>query len=126
MKKKLLFVIPSLRIGGAEKSLVNLLTELDYTKYDVDALLLTPVGELISLLPKEVNVLPIQDNFKIFSQSLLSSALTFLSKGKFNLAFYRICFAILNRIEKNPAICEQKSWKYVKNFHHTISLIYPN
>lgn len=35
MKKKLLFVIPSLRIGGAEKSYVNLLTELDYTKYDV-------------------------------------------------------------------------------------------
>jgi glycosyltransferase involved in cell wall biosynthesis len=124
MKKKLLFVIPSLRIGGAEKSLVNLLTELDYKKYDVDALLLTPVGELICLLPKEVNVLPIQDNFKIFSQSLLSSALTFLSKGKFNLAFYRICFAILNRIEKNPAICEQKSWKYVKHFYHTISKEY--
>ena len=124
MKKKLLFVIPSLRIGGAEKSYVNLLTELDYTKYDVDALLLTPVGELISLLPKEVNVLPIQDNYKIYSQSLLSSALTFLSKGKFNLAFYRICFAILNRIEKNPAICEQKSWKYVKHFYHTISKEY--
>ena len=66
MKKKLLFVIPSLRIGGAEKSLVNLLTELDYTKYDVDALLLTPVGELICLLPKEVNVLPIQDILKFF------------------------------------------------------------
>ena len=79
MKKKLLFVIPSLRIGGAEKSLVNLLTELDYTKYDVDALLLTPVGELISLLPKEVNILPIQDNFKIFSQFFRYHTLRFFS-----------------------------------------------
>lgn len=78
---------------------------------------LLPVGELISLLPKEVNVLPIQDNFKIFFSIFYSALLlTFLSKGKFNLAFYRICFAILNRIEKNPAICEQKSWEICKTF----------
>lgn len=120
MKKKLLFVIPSLRIGGAEKSFVNLLSELDYNNYEVDALLLTPIGELIGLLPKEINILPAHNNFKIFSKSFLYSILLFLSKGKVNLAYYRICFALLNKIEKNPAICEQKSWKFLKHFFEDI------
>lgn len=34
-KISLLFVIPSLKIGGIEKSLINLLHELDYSKYQV-------------------------------------------------------------------------------------------
>ena len=36
MKKKICFIIDSLSIGGAEKSLVTLLNLLDYDKYDVD------------------------------------------------------------------------------------------
>ena len=36
LKPKILFVLDSLRIGGAEKSLITLLSLLDYSKYDVD------------------------------------------------------------------------------------------
>ena len=38
MKKKILFVIPSMRSGGAEKSLLTVLTLFDYEKYEVDLL----------------------------------------------------------------------------------------
>ena len=38
MKKKVLFVIDSLHSGGAEKSLVSLLSLFDYENYDVDLL----------------------------------------------------------------------------------------
>ena len=38
LKKKVLFIMTSLRQGGAERSLVNLLQELNYDKYDVDLL----------------------------------------------------------------------------------------
>ena len=34
-KKKLLFIMEPLRIGGAEKSLLTLLSMLDYTQYEV-------------------------------------------------------------------------------------------
>lgn len=61
--KKLLFVIESLTLGGAEKSLVTLLNLLDYTKYDVDLLLFAQGGQFQALLPKEVNLLPIPDYF---------------------------------------------------------------
>lgn len=55
--KKLLFVMMHLKMGGAERSLVNLLNEIDYKEYSVDLLLIKREGELISQLPKNVNII---------------------------------------------------------------------
>lgn len=63
MEKRLLFVIESLTLGGAEKSLVTLLNLLDYSKYDVDLLLFAQGGAFQELLPKQVNLLPVPDYF---------------------------------------------------------------
>ena len=63
MKKKLLFVIESLTLGGAEKSLVTLLNLMDYSKYDVDLLLFAQGGAFQQLLPEQVNLLPIPEYF---------------------------------------------------------------
>lgn len=57
-KQKLLFVIDSLSIGGAEKSLVTLLRLIDYSKYEVSLQLFAHGGEFEQFLPSEVNVLP--------------------------------------------------------------------
>lgn len=67
MKKKLLFVIESLMLGGAEKSLVTLLNLLDYTKYDVDVLLFAQGGAFQKLLPEEVNLLSVPSYFEYSS-----------------------------------------------------------
>ena len=40
MKKNILFIIPSLDVGGGEKSLVSLLNQMDYSKYNVDLFLI--------------------------------------------------------------------------------------
>ncbi|MBR5673750.1 MAG: glycosyltransferase [Muribaculaceae bacterium] len=58
IKKKILFVIESLVAAGAEKSLVTLLNELDYSKYDVDLQLFSYGGEFERYLPEQVNLLP--------------------------------------------------------------------
>ena len=63
MKKKILFVIESLTLGGAEKSLLTLLNLLDYSKYDVDLLLFAQGGAFQKLLPEEVNLLLIPEYF---------------------------------------------------------------
>ena len=63
--KKLLFVIESLTLGGAEKSLVTLLNLLDYEKYEVDLQLFSYGKEFEKLLPQEVNLLPILPFFPI-------------------------------------------------------------
>lgn len=55
--KKLLFVIDSLGCGGAEKSLISLLNNLDYFNYQVDLLLVSRGGEFESYLPQQVNII---------------------------------------------------------------------
>ena len=49
MKKNIVFVIPSLTAGGAEKSLVNLLNTIDYTLFNVDLVLLHKKGIFLSI-----------------------------------------------------------------------------
>lgn len=57
--KKILFVINSLGLGGAEKSLTSLLSTLDFSKYSVDLLMFRQEGMFLELLPKEVNILDV-------------------------------------------------------------------
>ena len=52
---KIFIVHSNMKIGGAESSLLGLLKSIDYNKYRVDLLLLDPIGELLSMLPAEVN-----------------------------------------------------------------------
>lgn len=53
--KKIVFVIESLHLGGAEKSLVTLLQNLDYKRYDVDLITFQKDGIFKDLVPVEVN-----------------------------------------------------------------------
>lgn len=69
MKKRILFVINSLGLGGAEKSLTSLLNTVDYDRYAVDLLMFNPGGMFRKLLPENVNVLP-QLDFLRSNQSL--------------------------------------------------------
>jgi glycosyltransferase involved in cell wall biosynthesis len=55
--KKVLFVIYSMKYGGAERSLVNLLQELPEDKYEVDLLLFQKKGDFLLQIPAWVRVL---------------------------------------------------------------------
>lgn len=56
-KKRILFINGHLNAGGVERSLVDILKHMDYTKYAVDLLLLEDIGDYASELPPEVKVL---------------------------------------------------------------------
>lgn len=56
-KRNVLFIIDSLTCGGAEKSLISLLPLLDYSKVQVDLMLVERGGVFEQYIPKEVNVL---------------------------------------------------------------------
>ena len=70
MKQRILFVIDSLGVGGAEKSLVTLLNLLDYSRFEVDLQLFAYGGVFEQFLPKEVNVLPPLDYTKFLEAPL--------------------------------------------------------
>lgn len=54
--KKLLFINGHLNAGGVEKSLIDILTHLNYTKYEVDLLLFEGLGDYTEQLPPQVHV----------------------------------------------------------------------
>ena len=60
-RKKLLITAMSMNIGGAEKSLVNLLNLLDYDTYDVDLLLFQRKGDFLPQVPAKVNVISVPE-----------------------------------------------------------------
>lgn len=55
--KRILFVIPSMRIGGAEKSLDNLLNLIDLNEYDINLLMFKPGGEFLQQIPSGIHIL---------------------------------------------------------------------
>lgn len=56
-KKSILIVMSSLSAGGAEKSLIDFLYEVDFEKYQIDLLLLKKRGLFLNQLPEAVNLL---------------------------------------------------------------------
>ena len=58
MKRRIFISIHYLELGGAESALIGILQSFDYSKYNVDLFLHSHRGELISFIPKEVNLLP--------------------------------------------------------------------
>ena len=55
--RKIIIIHSNMKIGGVETSLIGLLNSIDYSKYNVDLLLFSRTGELMKLIPKEVNLI---------------------------------------------------------------------
>lgn len=58
MKKNILILMPSMFIGGAERSLIGLLDSINYTKYNMDLFLYRQEGEFLKFISDKVNLLP--------------------------------------------------------------------
>ncbi|MDQ0270929.1 glycosyltransferase [Cytobacillus purgationiresistens] len=70
MKKKILISSFDLAIGGVERSLVGLLNQLDYSKYDVDIMLFKHEGEFLDLLPSSPKLLNEVPQYATFRKSI--------------------------------------------------------
>lgn len=49
--------MPSMRGGGAERTLINLLNKIDYSKYSIDLLVISNNGVLMREIPNEVHLI---------------------------------------------------------------------
>ncbi len=66
MKIKLLFIYGPLGGGGAERVLIDVLANLDYTRYEVDLCLMVNQGILLSEVPKQVNIIPLWEHYSLY------------------------------------------------------------
>lgn len=83
--KKILFVIDSLNCGGAEKSLVSLLSLLNKDKYNISLWMLSPGGAFLSLVPDYISIVS-QPKYNV------------IEKIKYYIG--RILFSIMIRLKK--------------------------
>lgn len=70
--KKILILIPSLKGGGAERVLINLLSSLDLSKYKIDLFIGVKGGILEKEIPSKVNVNYIFPNNKVEKAAYLA------------------------------------------------------
>lgn len=113
MKKKILFIIPNLKSGGAEKSLVTLLQLFDYDKYEVSLFLFREEGLFLNSVPHEVQIVTAGENYNLFDGDAKRAIKAFLKKGRVDLAVSRLLYA---RCFKNNSSYERetKMWKHLK------------
>ena len=121
--KKILVVINSLTIGGSEKSLVSLLSLLDYEKYSVDLLMFRKGGEFEKYIPKKVNIL----NEPEYYSYLVGKKSNINIMNRIKYLFYRIRTSI--NLRKNlkkitPIHAEQVLYKSHKKALRSISKKY--
>lgn len=111
--KNILFVMPSLGSGGAEKSLVNLLSLLDYEKYKVDLLLLKPEGLFLGQIPQEVNVLQIAKSLQYAYKINMGVFKTF---SNMKLGVLRTVSTAVCKLKYKENARQQRWVKYYKKY----------
>lgn len=113
-KKDLLFIMNNLDCGGAEKALLSLLETIDYSRYNVDLFLFEHKGIFLSQVPQKVSLLTPPEVYPYFNMSIKKALLLCLKRRQWSIFFSRIGFGYLQKTEKESAVKEQKSWKYLK------------
>lgn len=121
MKKDLLIVIPSLSAGGGEKSLVNLLSQINFKLYNVDLFLFSKSGLFVNSIPEQVNIIEPSEDYTVFTSPFFKSIKHLWRKKNIKLLLSRCLFTLNNRVIRNSAIAEQKNWKYYRTALDTLT-----
>lgn len=112
MKKKILIASYDLEIGGVERSLISMLNNFDYERYDVELLLYNHSGEFMPLILKDVKLLPENTKYK----SIRLGIGTLIKAGEYNLSFQRLRAKYGYEYRKDKSLDDtyqmQLMWKY--------------
>ena len=99
MKKSILFVNGHLNVGGVEKALVDLLSSIDYDRYDVDLLLLEGDGDYRDQIPLSVRVL--HRDLRSIEGPFWRSTLENMRRFRFGNICYRLIQVIAKKYGKS-------------------------
>ena len=110
--KKILIVIPTLRMGGAEKSLTSLLKALDPQSVAVDLYLFEAGGALQTEIPDWVNILEADVLTRGMTLELRYYLRELIKRGYFKAALARFWMSIRPKINPGP----QFSWEIVRDY----------
>lgn len=103
VKPRILINIHYLEIGGAERALLGLLNAIDTDKVDVDLFINQHTGELMSLIPPCINLLPENKRYATIEQPMINV----LRKGHIDIIIARLMAKIrhhryIKRLAEKP------------------------
>ena len=117
MKKNILILMPSMFIGGAERSLIGLMESIDYTKYNIDLFLYRQEGEFLKFIPNKVNLLPQISSYTNFDRPIKD--VLFSKNFRFGLKRLKAKIDIKKRGQENV-------WSSLQYIYHNIMPLLPN
>jgi glycosyltransferase involved in cell wall biosynthesis len=107
MKKKILFMLINMNVGGTEKALLNMINEIPKEEYDITVLMLEKYGGFLDSIPSHVHIKYLngyKDLKYILNQPPLITAVNFLKVGKLIKALAIILIHLLSKIMKERSI----------------------
>ena len=123
MKKKILFMVINMNVGGTEKALLNMISEMPKEKYDITILMLEKYGGFLDSIPDWVHVEYVDgyqhikgllnDPPKIVFKNLLK-------QWKIINAFMFLLFYVMSKVQKNRSIL----FKYILRHNPKMSTEY--
>lgn len=118
--KRILFVMDTLRMGGAEKSLISLLKALDSSRLNVDLFLFEHGGVLQSQVPEWVNILDSDTLTRGMTLELRKYLRDVIKEGHLKAALARIWMTLKSKFAKNPGF----NWGIVEPYIPEINTEY--
>lgn len=100
MKKRILFIIPSLPGGGAEKVLIDILKHFDYTSYEVTLFVEYKEGTYMDDLPYEIRLLALHPKNTIWFERLHRILRVFHCYAFFHALVYKRLFLNILKEDK--------------------------
>ncbi|MFD0829834.1 glycosyltransferase [Neobacillus sp. M.A.Huq-85] len=101
MKKKIIFMVINMNVGGTEKALLNMINEIPKESYDITILMLEKYGGFLNSIPDHVHV-EYLNNYKSMKEKLNSppqqTSLNLFKSGQIIKAFNILFLHILSRI----------------------------
>lgn len=124
--KKIIIVSHAMEIGGAERALLGLLNSFDYSRYQVDLFLMRQEGDLFKFIPKEVNLLPMNQ-----ARYLAVPMKSLISKREISMLYGRLKAKYLakKRVKKlglkkdnqvELTYSHRYAWKYMEDINSNV------
>ncbi|MGG4167734.1 glycosyltransferase [Rossellomorea vietnamensis] len=107
MKKKIVFMVINMNIGGTEKALLNMINEMPKDQYEITVLMLDKYGELLDAIPKEVNVEYLEDyaTYKqLLNRPVKTTIVELVNQGKIVKSIALGCVHTFSKIFRNKML----------------------
>ena len=122
MKKRVLIIMPSMFIGGAERSLLGLLDAFDYDKFEVSLFLYRHEGEFIPFINKHVKIIPSIPEYETFDVSIKS----LLVSGKVKYGLLRLKAKLDQKDHAKKYPDEDGIWMHMQKISKNLQRSLPN